>query len=261
MIEPRDNRVASPVDDRPIIAAAALHDVEFGYGRSHAVVRGLHLDFRCAEVTMIVGASGGGKTTVLKLLLGLVSAQRGSVEVLGERLGRASRTKRLDPRVAYIPQQLGLVRSRTVLENVLVGALHRTGSARSLFGQFPRETVSRARAVLATMGIAEKAARRVDSLSGGERQRVAIARALLQAPEILLADEFVSQLDPGTTDLVMAQVVALARTGTAVIMTTHELDVVQRYADRVIVLRDGVVALDSAVAETGRDAIARALVV
>lgn len=203
------------------------------------------------SVTMVLGMSGSGKTTLLKLFKGLLQPQRGELRVLGTPVPRIRRG-RLDPRVAYIPQQLGLVRSLTAIENALTGALSRVGALPSLLRLMPPAEVERARALLERLGIGGKADQPVHALSGGERQRVAIARALMQEPRVLLADEFISDLDPLTGAEIMAIVREVVAAGVAVVMTTHEMEVVRGHADHVLVLRNGRNVLDrAAVPEAG----------
>jgi ABC-type phosphate/phosphonate transport system ATPase subunit len=108
----------------------------------------------------------------------------------------------------------------------------------------PVDEVREAREILTRLGIGDKADEKVYALSGGERQRVAIARALMQRPRVLLADEFISELDPLTSAEIMAIVRDIVRSGVAVVMTTHEMGVVRSHADHVIVLREGEKALD-----------------
>lgn len=190
---------------------------------------------------MILGASGSGKTTLLKLIKGILRPQGGSLLVLG----RPNRGDRRD--VAYIPQNLGLVRNLSVLENVLTGALTRVPALPALFHVFPKHEVEEALAVLGRLQIGHKAYEKVHSLSGGERQRVAIARAAMQRAPIMLADEFVSQLDPVTTHEIMDVVKRrAAMRGATIIQTTHELEIVAKYADQVVVLRDGVAVIEGA---------------
>jgi phosphonate transport system ATP-binding protein len=141
--------------------------------------------------------------------------------------------------VAYIPQTLGLVRNLSALENSLMGALVRTPLARSLLRSFPRETVDEARTILARLHLSGKADEPVFNLSGGERQRVAIARALMQRPALLLADEFVSQLDYHTGEEIMEMMREVANSGVGLVMTTHEVDVALRYADGIAVMKGG----------------------
>ena len=162
-------------------------------------------------------------------------------------LGRpvvAGRRQRLDPAVAYIPQHLGLVRNLAVLDNVLTGALARVAQLPSLLRRLPAVEHRRAHALLERLGIGHKADEKVHALSGGERQRVAIARALMQEPRLLLADEFVSQLDVHTSRDILTIVRGIADGGVAAVVATHELDLIDRYADAVIVLREGRKVLD-----------------
>ncbi len=225
-------------------AALEVHDASFAYRTGRRVLRGVSLDVLPGEITMVLGMSGSGKTTLLKLCKGLLAPQHGEVRVLGESVRAGGRRGRLDPRVAYIPQQLGLVRSLTALENTLVGALGRVGVVPSLAGLFPAADVRRARELLERLGIGHKLDEQVFALSGGERQRVAIARSLMQGPRVLLADELISDLDPVTSANIMRIVRSVAEDGVAIVMTTHEMDVVREHAEHVVVLRDGEKALD-----------------
>lgn len=217
----------------------------FGYRGGATTLRGIDFAANAGEITVILGGSGSGKTTLLRIIAGLLRPNAGDVRVLGQDPAR----RRLDPRIAYVPQQLGLVRARSALDNVLVGALGRTSASMSLLGRYSRDDRGRARELLRTLGIGEKAEAPVYSLSGGERQRVAVARALLQAPRVLLADEFVSQLDALTSRDVLDHVRTMASEGAAVIVTTHELDVALTFADRIVVVRAGAITLS----ESARD--------
>lgn len=223
--------------------AVHVRDAWFSYVRARPVLRGVSLHALPGEVTMVLGTSGSGKTTLLKLVKGLVPPQGGDVTVLGGRV-KAPRRGRLDPRVAYIPQQLGLVRSLSALDNALVGALSRVGTLPSLVRIFPDGELRHARELLGRLGIGHKCEEPVQELSGGERQRVAIARALMQRPSVILADEFISDLDPLTSAEIMALIREATAGGVAVVMTTHEMDVVRDHADHVVVLRGGAVSMD-----------------
>lgn len=243
---------------RPAVPAVEVSDAWFRYGRRDFVLRGVSLAVTPHRVTTILGASGSGKTTLLRLIKGLDHPERGEVRIAG--VVRRSRPHwRLDPRIAYIPQQLGLVRGRTVLENTLTGALSRTSGWRTLSGRFPRALVDEARTTLDTLGIGHKSGERVRALSGGERQRVAIARALMQQPAVILADEFVSQLDPATTRETLSLMRGITQRGVTLLMTTHELDVVEHFADRVVLLRAGQKVLDEAAGVTSSAGLAGAM--
>lgn len=205
---------------------------------------------------MLLGESGSGKSTLLKLIKGLLRPQRGHVCVEGTPV---SSDGRLDPRVAYVPQQLGLVRGMSALENTLVGALGRTPNLPSLLTLWPRPDVEQARHTLNALGIAHKAAEKVHALSGGERQRVAIARALMQRSSLILADEIVSQLDVATARGILDALRQIADGGVAIVMAVHDLDLVHRYADRVVVVGGGRPILDRPVAEVSREELARVM--
>ncbi len=230
----------SALPDRPAgQPAVSVRDAWFGYRKATPVLRSVSFDLEPGQLMMVLGASGSGKSTLLKLVKGLIAPHRGEVRVFGTPIRPAGMRGRLDASVAYIPQQLGLVRTSTVLENALGGALGQVPTWRGLTGFFPRATVALALETLETLGVGHKAHQKVRSLSGGERQRVAIARALVQRPRVLVADEFVSQLDPVTTGEIMELVEGIAATGVAVLMTTHELDIVSGFAEQVMLLRDG----------------------
>ena len=233
-------------------------EVCFAYSAGRPILRAVDLTARAGEITMLLGVSGSGKTTLLKLCKGLLAPQRGGVRVGGAEVV-AGRRSRLDPTVAYIPQHLGLVRNLSVLDNVLMGVLARVPALGSLAHRFPAATRRRAEELLARLGIGHKAGDLAYALSGGERQRVAVARALMQEPRLLLADEFVSQLDVLTSREIMAVVRDIADAGVAVVIATHELALVDGYADTVVVLRDGEKVLDRRVRPEGTANLALAL--
>lgn len=238
-------------------AALVAERLSYAYRRGRPVLRDVSLESAAGEILAILGTSGSGKTTLLKLCRGLLPLQSGRVTVLGRAV--TARRGPLDPRIAYIPQQLGLVRSLSVRDNILIGALGRRPGLGSLVRLGTAGLEARAREVAGSLGIAHKLDEQAYALSGGERQRVAIARALLQRPEVLLADEFISQLDPFTTGEIMRLVRSVADGGVAVIMTTHEQAVVREHADRAIVLRDGAKVVDVRTRAAAMDDITAAL--
>jgi phosphonate transport system ATP-binding protein len=203
------------------------------------VLRGVNVAVERSQIVMVLGRSGSGKTTLLRVLKGLLRADRGSISFQAARIGSS-----IAGRIAYIPQTMGLVRNSTALENSLTGALTRTPFARSVVRSFPGEIVEEAMHTLADLGLARKANEPVFNLSGGERQRVAIARALMQKPELILADEFVSQLDHVTAREILQLVHSVAKQGVGMLVTTHEIDVVIGHADRVLIMRDGRIVHD-----------------
>jgi phosphonate transport system ATP-binding protein len=226
-------------------AAVRAHDLWFSYGVPPGtgwVLRGISLEIPRGSFWVILGPSGAGKTTLVKILAGLLPPHRGDVEVLGHRLDHGRIPPQLRQRIGYIPQQLGLVRGLTALENVLLGSLGRNKGVLPALGLFPRSEVERAMEYLELLGIAHKAHEKVFRLSGGERQRVAIARTLLQGPEVIFADEFVSDLDL----LRAAQIIEtmrdfVRRDGITFLLNLHEIQLVQEFADQVLVLKEGVI--------------------
>ncbi len=228
---------ASP---RAVSACALLRasQVSFAYKNGPVVLNGVDLSVSSGGVTMILGRSGSGKTTLLKLFARLLSPVQGAVDAASLPGGK-------QPVVAYIPQTLGLVRGRTALKNTLAGALSRTGWWRSLLGHFPSDVVRQAHAILERVGLAAKTHEPVACLSGGERQRVAIARALMMRPNLVLADEFVSQLDAVTTREMLDLMRAQTSEGTGFVVTTHDPEIAAEYADRVLIMRNGRVVFEA----------------
>jgi phosphonate transport system ATP-binding protein len=229
--------------------ALEAQDLWFSYNGVANALRGVNLKVEKGLLTMLLGRSGSGKTTLLKVVKGLLKPQQGTLRVLG--VPFATDGKAASREVAYIPQNLGLVRNFTTLENALTGALGRSSPFLSLLKVFPKETVEEARESLSLLGLEGKCQEKVYNLSGGERQRVAIARALMQRPRLILADEFVSQLDPVTGLEIMEMVQEIARKGVALLITTHEMDIAVKYGDRAVVMKEGTVVYEGIPSEVG----------
>lgn len=224
----------------PVVQA---RDIWFAYDRRTPVLDGVNLDVSAGQITMILGRSGSGKTTLLKVIKGLLRPQRGKVSL---RLAEDLSGRPASAAIAYVPQTLGLVRSTSALDNVLTGALSRSGWLPSLAKMFPKDVAAEAKETIARLGLAHKVHEPVYQLSGGERQRIAIGRALMQHPALILADEFVSQLDTVTATNILDLMRGIALdNGVALLVTTHETDVVEEYADRVVIMQGGRVAHDS----------------
>ncbi|MGI9241924.1 MAG: phosphonate ABC transporter ATP-binding protein, partial [Verrucomicrobiales bacterium] len=158
------------------------------------------ISIEAGERIAIVGPSGGGKTTLLRLLNGIVRPEAGSVTTLGERLDTLApeKLREVRSRIGFIHQHLALVPNLRVVQNVISGKLGRRGLVRSLRDFFVPGSadLEQIHSILERVGISEKLYERTDRLSGGQQQRVAIARALFQEPLALLADEPVSSVDP-----------------------------------------------------------------
>jgi phosphonate transport system ATP-binding protein len=150
-------------------------------------------------------------------------------------------------------QQFNLVRRHTVAANVLSGALGRSPLLPSLVLSFATDERQRAMDCLGRVGLADRASSRADALSGGQQQRVAIARALMQRPRLILADEPVASLDPALRHSVMRHIESLNRDeGLTVLCSLHDIDLVERYATRLVALREGRLVWEGTPAEFDR---------
>jgi phosphonate transport system ATP-binding protein len=203
---------------------------------------GITLDVYEGEFLAVLGLSGSGKTTLLRCVNRLIDPTEGRIWIFGSEVTalEGSELRAVRRRVAMIFQQFNLVKRHTVMTNVLAGALGRSSLAPSLLLSFPSEERERALAALERVGLGGREGSRADALSGGQQQRVAIARALMQDPQLILADEPVASLDPALRHSVMRHIEALNRDeGLTVLCSLHDIDLVARYATRLVALRDG----------------------
>ena len=194
------------------------------------------------QFLVVIGLSGSGKSTLLRCINRLVEPTSGRIVWNGTDVTAAPQEdlRQIRRRIGMIFQQFNLVTRSSVLTNVLSGRLGYVNPAWSLVNRFPKEDVQRAIQKLERVGIADKVLNRADELSGGQQQRVGIARALMQEPELMLADEPVASLDPVLAHTIMQYLEQINKEdGVTVICSLHFLDLVQRYADRVIALKDG----------------------
>ena len=216
--------------------ALKLQDLAVGYPGHRPLVEHIDLELGLGEAVAILGPSGHGKSTLLKTVAGLLPPLGGHMTVLGhpcpDRPPKGA--------VGYVPQRLGLVRHTSVLDNVQHGALHLATKMQNLLHRAPPGATERAWDALRAVGLEDKADEPILRLSGGQQRRVAVARTLVQRPRLLLADEFLGELDPKTAETVAAAVRSLQeREGMAVLMVEHQLEQAQRVADRVYRLDAG----------------------
>ncbi len=199
------------------------------------------------EFLAVIGLSGSGKSTLLRCINRLHDPTSGRV-VWNDKDVTAAKgrdLRRIRRQIGMIFQQFNLVNRSSVMTNVLAGRLGYASPMASLFGQFSADDRNRALAALDRVGIADKADNRADQLSGGQQQRVAIARTLMQEPQLLLADEPVASLDPVLAHSILRYLELLNRQDEiTVLCSLHFLDLVHRYATRVIGMKDGEVVFD-----------------
>ena len=208
------------------------------------------------EFLAIIGLSGSGKSTLLRCINRLIDPTRGRVlwNDIDISAARGRQLRHIRRRFGMIFQQFNLVKRSSVLTNVLSGRLGYVNSWASLVGYFPPQDHERARRALERVGIADKMYNRADTLSGGQQQRVGIARALMQEPEVILADEPVASLDPVLAHSILQYLEQLNKQdGLTVLCSLHFLDLVHRYATRVIGLKAGQLVFEGLPAELTRE--------
>ncbi len=214
------------------------------------------LEVADGEFLAILGLSGSGKSTLLRCVNRLIDPTEGRVWIYDEEVTDldGARLRRLRRQVAMIFQQFNLIRRHTVIQNVLSGALGRSALLPSLVLSFSVQERERAMTCLERVGLTDRHSSRADSLSGGQQQRVAIARALMQQPRLILADEPVASLDPALRHSVMRYIESLNRDeGMTVLCSLHDIDLVGRYATRLVALREGRVVWQGGPGEFDRD--------
>jgi len=190
----------------------------------------------------IIGLSGSGKSTLLRCINRLIEPTEGQVIWNGVDVTAASpqELRLIRRKIGMVFQNFNLVYRSKVITNVLSGRLGYINPAWSLLNRFSKEDVQKALRQLERVGIADKAYQRADELSGGQQQRVGIARALMQDPEMILADEPVASLDPVLAHSIMRYLELINKEdGVTILCSLHFLDLVHRYADRVIALNNG----------------------
>jgi cell division transport system ATP-binding protein len=208
------------------------------YQAGSVAARNISIEIEKGEFVFLVGPSGSGKTTLIKLLLREQLADSGQIWVAGRDIGamHSWRVPYLRRNIGCIFQDFRLLPKKTVYENVAF-ALEVIGRPKHVISkQVPQ--------ILDVVGLGKKKDRLPDQLSGGEQQRVAVARAIVNRPLILLADEPTGNLDPSTSQGIMRLLAGIGRTGTTVVVATHDANIVDNMRRRVIELDSGVVIRD-----------------
>jgi iron complex transport system ATP-binding protein len=206
--------------------------------RGREVLRGVSIAFDAREVTAVIGPNGAGKTTLLRGLAGLQRINSGAVTLLGKELPTIPR-RMVAQRISLVPQNTAFPFAFSVREVVATGR-------NPYLGRFQREGESDRRAIDEAMNLtdtAHLANRSVTELSGGERQRVMIARSLATQAKIILLDEPTANLDPAHAIDVLDLCRELAASGKVVILTTQDLPMAARHADRIVLMKSGVIVI------------------
>jgi polar amino acid transport system ATP-binding protein len=223
-----DEAVTSP-NGRPMIQ---LEGVRKTFG-DNLVLDGIDLSVAHGEVLVIIGPSGSGKSTLLRCVNLLEPIQAGRIFLEGEEItGKGAPVSTVRQRVGIVFQQFNLFPHLTALDNL-------TLAARRIRKMRRRDAETRARELLAMVGLEEKAEQHPHQLSGGQQQRVAIARALMMNPHVMLFDEVTSALDPELVGEVLVVMRDLARMGMTMLVVTHEMHFARDVGDRVVFMDQG----------------------
>jgi ABC-type phosphate/phosphonate transport system ATPase subunit len=213
--------------------------------RGLRVLDNVDLTVRSGEHVALLGPSGAGKTTLLRMMLGFVPPVAGQVRVGGrDPFGKRSEAAAIRRQTGFVRQRDDLVRGVSARANVLMGDAHRWRLCEWLCicrGTVPGRYAARLASLASRHGVAAILDTRVDDLSGGQRQRVALVRALLSEPQLLLADEITSGLDPTRATAAVAHL--RDSNGATLVLTTHDLTVARQFP-RVVAVRDGKIAFD-----------------
>ena len=213
-------------------------DVVKSYTVGNTALQGVSMQIEDGEFVFLVGPSGSGKSTILKLITGELKPTSGSVHVNGYSLERIRRREipYLRRTVGVVFQDFRLIDSKTVYDNVAF--------VMRAIGAREREIRERVPYVLELVGLDTKSRRHPSELSGGEQQRLAIARALVNNPSTIIADEPTGNLDPARSLEIMTLLQEINNLGTTVLVVTHEMNLVEQFAKRVISIDDGLVISD-----------------
>ncbi|MGN6232446.1 MAG: amino acid ABC transporter ATP-binding protein [Trinickia sp.] len=221
-------------DQSPIKPVISLAGVSKSFGATH-VLKEINLEVSPGEVVVLIGASGSGKSTVLRIMAGLETTDSGEVWVGEVPLHDARRAKEIRGHVGMVFQQFNLFPHKTALGNVTLALI----KARRMS---PADARKRGMEALERVGLADRAEHYPSQLSGGQQQRVAIARALAVEPRIMFFDEATSALDPELVGEVTEVMRGLARDGMTMVVVTHEMGFARQTADRVVFMDKGVIA-------------------
>ncbi len=224
------------------------------YPNGTQALKNVSFDVQDGEFMVVIGLSGSGKSTLLRCINRLIEPTEGKIfwDDLDITAAPPAELRNIRRKIGMVFQQFNLVKRSSVMTNVLSGRLGYANPWMSLLGIWSQEDRLHAMQALERVGIADKAYSRADALSGGQQQRVGIARALMQDPKLILADEPVASLDPVLSHSILQYLEQLNKEGITVICSLHFLDLVHRYATRVVALKDGVKVFEGTAQEIDR---------
>ncbi|MDQ0428710.1 phosphonate transport system ATP-binding protein [Planomicrobium stackebrandtii] len=207
----------------------------------------ISLSLEKGDFVCVLGKSGAGKSTFIRCLNGLQKPTDGEILFDGQNIAAHNEEKlrKVRREAGMIFQHFSLVPRLSVMQNVLTGMFGYRSSFKNLIGWFTADELALAKRVIADVGLSEMAYRKVEQLSGGQKQRVGIARALAQQPKVLLGDEPVASLDPGTSNHIFTLLTEMhERLDLLTIINVHDIELAKRYATRILALKDGMLIFD-----------------
>ena len=230
------------------MAEIEIRGLEKSYGKNR-VLKGIDLDINSGEITAILGPNASGKTTLLKCILGLVIPSRGEIKVKGKNVSEGYDYKRF---IGYMPQEPSFPENLTPEE--LIGLIS------NIRGAYPKESIERLAELFRVKDFFRK---QIRSLSGGTKQKVSAIIALAFNPDILILDEPTVGLDPVSSSKLKEEITGKKKEGKTVLLTSHIMSEVEELADRVVLLIEGSMKIDSSVQklkeETGESKLERAI--
>jgi phosphonate transport system ATP-binding protein len=232
---------------RSIDRSLVIRNLRKEYRPGQPVLNNISLEVQGRGVTAIIGPSGTGKSTLVRCINRLVEPTAGEILFRGQDIVTLTRPELRVARrhIGMVFQEYNLVERLSVIENVLCGRLGYVPVWRAWLRRFPEADIERAFQLLDAVGLGQLATQRADQLSGGQRQRVGIARALMQEPDLVLADEPTSSLDPKTSVEIMELIASRAgERGIPVIVNIHNVELARRYADRIVGMAKGEIVFD-----------------
>ncbi|SMC70098.1 phosphonate ABC transporter ATP-binding protein [Papillibacter cinnamivorans] len=222
------------------------------YDNVTTALQDISLSVEEGEFVSVIGPSGAGKSTLLRSINRLVDASQGTILFDGQDITRVKgkELRRVRTKTGMIFQHYNLVNRLSVIENVLHGRLGYKSALSGSVGYYTEGEKEQAFVILSKLGLTEQAYKRCDELSGGQKQRVGIARALMQEPRLILCDEPIASLDPGSSKVIMDYLREINKTmKITCLVNLHQVEVAVRYSERIIGITGGTVVYDGPAGE------------
>jgi phosphonate transport system ATP-binding protein len=226
------------------------------YENGTVALREISFSVKAGEFVVILGKSGSGKSTLMRCINRLVEPTAGRIILDEEEVTNASPTqlRALRKKIGMIFQQYNLIPRYSVGTNALMGCLASTSSISSMLNCFTASDVEHSHQILDRLGLAKKYSDRSEELSGGQQQRVGLARSLMQGPELILADEPVSSLDPATSQQIMSLLAEInEKEGVTVLCNLHLPALARQFGSRILALNEGRIVYDGPAKELSED--------